>query len=72
MPNAKCSTQSSPSQLGHGDRRVPVEHGGVAQQGDVQPAAPPLPSRRHTELLPVTLQELAHFLELQQYGKAIK
>ena len=45
--------------------KVPVEHGGVAQQRDVQPPAPPLPPRRHAELLPVALQELAHLVRVE-------
>lgn len=53
-------------------RREAVDHVGVSDQNQVQPTAAPPPARRHAELSPSALQQIADVLQSQQEVKPVK
>lgn len=49
-------------------RREPVDHVGVSDQNQVQPAAPPPPTRCHAKLSPPGLEQLPNVLQSKRGG----
>lgn len=71
-PNLQLIHVIQDVELSEGDGGVPVDHGGVAEEGDVQPAATAGPPRRHAELVTSLLEVGAGVLQKREPNQFIE